>query len=131
LAKLKELTKVNPDSLTSRQRALVDYIVANRCTIKEAAKQAGYSGGSGGEAGRVTASKTLRLPKVQAYMYQCVTESIGMGSVDAARTLRQLLDSRSDYVRLEASKDLLDRSGFTAKEEPKNSQPVIVNIDLG
>ena len=47
--------------MTKKQIALVDTIVANGCTVKEASQLAGYAEG---ESGRVTASKTLRLPHV-------------------------------------------------------------------
>ena len=47
--------------LTKKQMALVDTIVANGCSVKEASRLAGYAEG---ESGRVTASKTLKLPHV-------------------------------------------------------------------
>ena len=53
------------DDLTDKQRQLVDTIVASGCSIKEAAEKAGYSTKSSKEAGRVSATRTLRLPKVQ------------------------------------------------------------------
>ena len=56
------------DDLTDKQRQLVDTIVATGCSIKEAAEKAGYSSKGSKEAARVSASRTLRLPKVQAYM---------------------------------------------------------------
>ena len=51
--------------LTNKQKQLVDTIVALGCSIKEASAKSGYAEG---ESGRVTASKTLRLPHVQEYM---------------------------------------------------------------
>ena len=53
---------VNDRKLTVKQTALVDTIVANGCSITEAATQAGYAKG---ESGRVSASKALKLPHVQ------------------------------------------------------------------
>ena len=50
--------------LTEKQKKLVDTIVTTGCSIKEAAKTAGYSSKGSEEAGRVSASRTLRLPKV-------------------------------------------------------------------
>ena len=57
------MSDVQNKALTAKQSALVDALVANGCSIKEAAGLAGYAQG---EAGRVTASKALRLPHVQA-----------------------------------------------------------------
>ena len=105
--------------LTKNQMALVDTIVANGCTVKEASKHAGYADG---ESGRVTASKTLRLPHVQQYMMQRVTESI----------LTLAKGAKSEYVQREASKDILDRAGFKAPEKHMHlvSGDIKVAIDL-
>jgi len=116
--------------LTVKQRALVDTLVADGGSIKEAAEKAGYSGG---EAGRVTASRTLRLPHVQVYMLQAVSEAIGISSSTAVSRLIQLSRSaRSEYVQLEASKDLLDRSGFKPPDRVQVDQTkeITVKIDL-
>ena len=54
-----EMSDVQTRKLTGKQTALVDALVANGCSITEAAGLAGYAAG---ESGRVTASKALRLP---------------------------------------------------------------------
>ena len=72
------------DGLTYKQRLLVDTLVTTGCTITEASRKAGYSRG---ESGRVVASRTLRLPKVQAYLQQEVSNKLGLGSVHASSTL--------------------------------------------
>ena len=96
--------------ITKKQMALVDTIVAKGCSIKEASIEAGYSKG---DAGRVTASKTLRLPHIQEYMQQRIRESIGMNATIASRKVLDLASSaKSEYVQLEASKDILDRAGY-------------------
>ena len=56
------------DDLTDKQRALVDTIVSTGCSITDAAEKAGYSTQVSKESARVSASRTLRLPKVQSYM---------------------------------------------------------------
>ena len=68
------------DDLTEKQRALVDTIVATGCSITEAAKTAGYSTNVSKDSARVSASRTLRLPKVQQYMQQRGTNSWTWGS---------------------------------------------------
>jgi len=118
------------DGLTYKQRALVDTLVATGCTITEASQKAGYSKG---EAGRVVASRTLRLPKVQAYLMQEVSNKLGLGSVHASSTLLHLIQNgKSEYVRLEASKDLLDRIGMRTPEKVQHnlSGNVQIKIDL-
>ena len=98
------------DDLTDKQRQLVDTIVATGCSIKEAAEKAGYSSKGSKEAARVSASRTLRLPKVQSYMQQRIAQTLGLGAVSASKRLIELsTGARSEYVQLEASRDILDR----------------------
>ena len=109
-------TMKGQDGLTHKQRLLVDTLVTSGCTITEAAKKAGYSNK---ESGRVIASRTLRIPKVQEYYRQQVAELGLLGSIPAVKTLVRLsTEAKSDYVKLEASKDILDRSGFKAPQTP-------------
>lgn len=118
------------DALTYKQRLLVDTLVASNCTITEASQKAGYAKG---EAGRVIASRTLRLPKVQAYLMQEVSNKLGLGSIHASSTLLHLIQNgKSEYVRLEASKDLLDRIGMKAPDKVQHnlSGNVSIKIDL-
>tara|TARA_R100001460_G_scaffold4314_2_gene12361 strand:+ start:1148 stop:1516 length:369 start_codon:yes stop_codon:yes gene_type:complete len=118
------------NGLTSKQKKLVDTIVATDCSIKKASEEAGYSKG---ESGRVTATKTLRLPHVQQYMMQVVTQSIGLNATKALRRIMDLSDNaKSEYVQLEASKDILDRAGYKAPDKVMHSHVgnISVNIDL-
>ena len=106
------MTKDN--ELTSKQKALVDTIVTTGCSITEASQKVGYAKG---ESGRVTASRTLRIPKVQSYMMNQIANTVGIGAVHASRKIVELArDARSEYVQLEASKDILDRVGLRAPE---------------
>lgn len=119
------------DQLTPMQRALVDTLVAEDCTIGQAAVKAGYAPGNP-ESARVTGSKALRLPQVQAYLFKRTAEELGMMSVQAAGTLRRLLKAKSEYVQLETAKDLLNRTGFAApsSRDKGGSVDVKVVIDL-
>ena len=81
----------------------------------------------------LVASRTLRLPKVQAYLQQEVSNKLGLGSVHASSTLLHLIQNgKSEYVRLEASKDLLDRIGMRAPDKVQHnlSGNVQIKIDL-
>ena len=110
--------------------SLVDTLVATGCTLREAAEEAGYANG---ESGRVTASKTIRLPHVQSYMMQRVNEQLGMNAtVAAARVMNLATGARSEYVQLEASKDILDRAGFKPidRSQVQVAGDIRVSIDL-
>ena len=117
--------------LTKRQTALVDTIVANGCTIAKAAEIAGYSSG---ESGRVTATKTMKLPHVQQYLMARMNEEFGLSATLAAGTVRRLaMGAKSEYVQLEASKDLLDRAGYKPidRSQVQVAGDIRVTIDLG
>ena len=119
--------------LTDKQKALVDTIVATGCSIKDAAEKAGYSTNGSKEAGRISASRTLRLPKVQTYMQQVVAQSLGLGAVSASRKMIELSSgARSEYVQLEASRDILDRVGMRAPDKVAHNiqGDIKINIDL-
>jgi len=121
------------DTLTDKQRLLVDTIVAEGCSIKEAAKKAGYSKNGSEEAGRISASRTLRLPKVQQYMQSRIADTLGLGAVRASKKLIDLTQSaKSEYVQLEAAKDILDRTGMRVPDKVKHSieGDIKINIDL-
>ncbi len=122
--------QIEQKKLTRKQSALVDTLVATGCSIAEAAEQAGYASG---ESGRVTASKTLRLPHVQAYMMQRVGEALGMNAtIAAAKLLHLAKGAKSEYVQLEASKDILDRAGFKPPDRHMHlhAGDISVSIDL-
>ena len=121
------------DDLTEKQRALVDTIVTTGCSITEAAEKAGYSIEKSKESARVSASRTLRLPKVQTYMQQVVAQSLGLGAVSASRKMIELSSgARSEYVQLEASRDILDRVGMRAPDKVAHNiqGDIKINIDL-
>ena len=117
-------------NLTHRQRTLVDTLVSQDITVTNAAEIAGYAKG---ESGRVVASKTLRLPHVQEYMMQQVGQHLALSSISSVKRLRHLVDhARSEYVQLEASKDILDRVGFKQPDKVRHTLDgdISVKIDL-
>ena len=117
-------------SLTTKQKGLVGPIVMTGCSITEASQKVGYAKG---ESGRVVASKTLRLPHVQRYMMERIVNTIGLGAVSASRKMVELSNgARSEYVQLEASKDILDRAGIRVPDRVQHevAGEVKINIDL-
>ena len=117
-------------SLTTKQKELVDTIVTTGCSITEASQKVGYAKG---ESGRVVASKTLRLPHVQRYMMERIANTIGLGAISASRKMVELSNgARSEYVQLEASKDILDRDLIRLPDRVQHeiAGEVKINIDL-
>ncbi len=113
--------------LTTKQRALVDHILEHGGTAKDAGFAIGYKDHS-------SIYKALALPHVQQYMLQRTAEFIGTGAVSAASRMMKLVNNaKSEYVQLEASKDILDRAGFKPpdKSQVHVSSDVRVHIDLG
>jgi phage terminase small subunit len=117
--------------LTEKQTALVEHLVSNGGTVKDAAAAAGYAEG---ESGRVSASKALALPHVQSYMMERMRNELGVRATLAAHQVAKLaLNAKSEYVQLEASKDILDRAGLKAPEKHMHlhAGDIKVEIDLG
>ena len=112
--------------ITEKQKKLVDTFVAKGCSIKQASEEAGYAKG---ESGRVTASKALKTPHVQQYMMQTISDSMSLNATKALNKIVALSsNAKSEYVSLEASKDILDRAGFKAPDKVMHSH--VGNIDV-
>ena len=114
--------------ITEKQKKLVDTLVAKGCSIKQASDEAGYAKG---ESGRVTASKALRIRHVQQYMMQAIADNMSINATKALNKIVQLSsNAKSEYVSLEASKDLLDRAGFKAPDKVMHSHVGNVNVKI-
>lgn len=125
------MTALAQRKLTKKQMALVDTLVATGCTLREAASEAGYADG---ESGRVSASRTIRLPHVQQYMMQRVSEQLGLNATVAASKVMQLASgAKSEYVQLQAAQDILDRAGFKPidRSQVQMAGDIRISIDLG
>ena len=117
-------------NLTEKQKALVDTVVTTGKSITECSQLVGYAKG---ESGRVVASRTLRLPHVQRYMMERIANTIGLGAVTASKRLVELSkDAKSEYVQLEASRDILDRAGIRAPDTVQHhvQGDIKISIDL-
>jgi hypothetical protein len=111
-------------TLTARQRALVDVLVGTGVTITRAAQDVGMT--------REAASRALRKDHVAAYYRERMCQALMTGAPQALQRLLSLLDAGSEYVQLEASKQILDRSGFGKADQQVRleSKDVRVIIDL-
>ena len=116
--------EINP-----KAKKLVDILVSKGCTITEASKLAGYKGISS----RVSASRMLHKAEVQEYYRSQIQYKVNMSTSKALNSLVRLTDgAKSEYVQLEASKDILDRGGFKAPDKHMHllSGDFTVKIDL-
>ena len=117
--------------LTKRQEALVDEYIANGGNVTQAAKVAGYAEG---HSGYVTAWKTMKLPHVQQFMMGKVAEAFSNHAAMAVHTVAGLArEGKSEYVKLQAAQDLLDRAGFKPidRSQVQVAGDIRVTIDLG
>ena len=110
---------------TDNQKAVVEHILETGDTVTDTAECLGIP--------RSSASRMLHYPHVQSYMMARVTETLGMGSlVAAAEVMKLVRGARSEYVKLQAAQDVLDRAGFKAPEKHQHlvAGGVSINIDL-
>ena len=66
-------------------------------------------------------------------MQQVVAQSLGLGAVSASRKMIELSrGARSEYVQLEASRDILDRVGMRVPSKVSHNiqGDIKINIDL-
>ena len=114
--------------LTDKERAFVEAYVMSDGNKEQSLIDAGYSA----EYPRQYASALLRKPHIM----QGILEETGMKLVSSApkalATLQRLMDAKSDYVALEAARDVLDRSGFkqAEKHDHRIAGDVSIQIDL-
>ena len=121
---------VSNRKLTRRQIALVDAYVANGGNVTQAAKEAGYAEG---DSGRVSAQRALKTAHVKQHMMQVVVDEFSKHAPMALGQLAGLSKrAKSEYVQLEASKDLLDRAGFKPvdRSQVQVAGDIRVSIDL-
>jgi phage terminase small subunit len=117
-------------SLTKRQIDFVETLIAEGGTLKDAARLAGYKDGPGL---KVTASRIMKHPHVQAYLMQRINETLSVGAAKAIHRIVKLIsEAKSERVQLDASRDILDRAGFKPPERfaVQIAGDMSVSIDL-
>lgn len=109
---------------TDRQREIVDYLVSTNSKVAEASIALDMD--------RSNIYRELRKPHVKRYMYEQLIDTLTLGSVRAANQLTKLIDHKSGYISLEASKEVLNRAGITTvqRKEVSVTGGVNVHIDL-
>ena len=117
------------DQLTTRQSLFIDNLLAGSTSAKQCAIDAGYSERSA----KVEASRLLKNSKVLHILHQRAKKVLGVRAINALQTVSNLSQyANSEYVRLEASKDILDRAGLTndTNQTQQIGNAIQVNIDL-
>lgn len=135
MAKQKALSRMTAEELgselTEKQRALVDCLVTTGCSVQEAARAAGYSPNGSDDSVRALGYQTLRKEHVQSYLFRRMTDELNVLGVGALGTLSYLSKSaKSDYVKLEASKDILNRMGLVQADKTSSVPKVEIVFDL-
>ena len=124
------MSNVATRKCTRRQMALCEEYVANGGNLTKAAEAAGYAQGN---SGRTTAWKAMKLPHVQQYMMQVTGEVFAKHAAMAVHTVAGLAkEGKSEYVKLQAAQDLLDRAGFKPidRSQVQVAGDIRVSIDL-
>ncbi len=104
-------------------------MLASNCSRTQSAIDAGYSTKSA----HVEASRLCRNSNVLQALYDRTISSLSVDAVRALATVSNLSqDAKSEYVRLEASKDIMDRAGLRTQEQEsvKLGNDIVVKIDL-
>ena len=115
--------------LTLKQDAFVDAYVANGGKGSHAAVDAGYVEKSA----HVEANRLLKNPTIIQEIHRRTVMAIGAALPSALHTVTRLSQSaKSEYVQLEASRDLLDRAGMRAAQriDHRVDGELRVSIDL-
>tara|TARA_B100000459_G_scaffold211_1_gene103 strand:- start:465 stop:896 length:432 start_codon:yes stop_codon:yes gene_type:complete len=106
--------------ITDAQAELVHMMLHDGCNPTEASKRLGRN--------KAWAYKTIVKQHVIDYRQKLSMMTLGWDATQALATMRELLQAPSNYIRLEASKDLMDRAGL--KVEPVRSANSNVSINF-
>ena len=110
------------DKVTDAQADLVHAILHDGCNPTTAAERLGRN--------KAWAYNTLNKQHVIDYRQQIAMQTLGWDATQAMATMRSLLTDKSSYVRLEAAKDMLDRSGFKVDGPSVPSTAVQINFNV-
>jgi len=116
----KTLKSTNP--ITEAQADLVHAMLHDGCNPTEASKRLGRN--------KAWAYKTLNKQHVIEYRQQLAMMTLGWDATQAMATMRELLSAKSSYIRLEASKDLMDRAGLRVDAPKVAGNTVSINFNL-
>jgi hypothetical protein len=115
--------RASNEKVTDAQADLVHMILHDGCNPTSAAERLGRN--------KAWAYNTLNKQHVIEYRQQLAMMTLGWDATQAMATMRELLGSKSQYVRLEAARDLMDRAGFRndAPRAPSTAVQINFNVD--
>jgi phage terminase small subunit len=100
-------------TLTAMQQRFVDHYGTGQHTLEQAAILAGYSPDSASQ----SAQRLQHNPLIQQQISKALVSKLAFSAVKALSVIERLSESaRSDYVKLAAAQDLLDRAGYKPPE---------------
>lgn len=102
--------------MASKQTKAIILMVTTEKKQKEIAKEIGVN--------ETTISRWKKQEDFNKAKKDYEREYLSSLSAKALRTLAELLDSNTDYVRLAAAKDVLDRTGYKPTESIEVIRPV-------
>ena len=108
--------------VTEAQADLVHAMLHDGCNPTEGAKRLGRN--------KAWAYITLNKPHVVEYRQQLAMSCLGWDATQALATMRDLLSSKSAHVRLEASRDLMDRAGLRVDAPKVANTAVQINFNV-
>jgi len=117
----KTLRQVSPE-ITQAQADLVHHMLHDGCNPTEASKKLGRN--------KAWAYKTIKKQHVIEYRQQLAMQTLGWDATQAMATMRELLTAKSSYIRLEASRDLMDRAGLRLDTPKTPTSAVQINFNV-
>lgn len=115
--------RTSHSKVTDAQADLVHMILHDGCNPTEAASKLGRN--------KAWAYNSLNKQHVIEYRQELAMMTLGWDATQAMATMRDLLQSNSQHVRLEAARDLMDRAGLRndAPRGPSTAVQINFNVD--
>lgn len=115
-------------ALTALQSAFVEAYLTNGGNGAAAAREIGIKD----EQAAQRAYTLLRHQGVQRAIYERMATEVALSAPKALGTIRTLMTgARSEFVKLQAAQDVLDRAGIRAQSNTQSAGEITVRIDLG
>lgn len=109
--------------MSSKQQTAIRLMVATNLTQREIAKELDVREETISRWKRSDAFKEKMKAEQDKYLHEL--------TAPAMRTIKELLNSHSDYVRLQSAQDILDRTGYKATDKLEAELTTTVDINLG
>ena len=110
--------------VSAKLKRAIDILVTDGCTITTAANAVGLT--------RENLRRALHKDHVAQELDRTVRKYLSMNGAKAAYRLVHLTaNAKSEYVQLEAAKDVLDRAGIGKTDDGARGQELNVQINLG